>query len=279
MFNHCKPYRCNILKILAAVLMILPGIIYASSNTAHSPTMLPKFALLGDSMTWIGGDSCENPTGWSHVLKNSSYVGDINVYARSGATWTNTSHTKVDTSFYSEVLHDDNVLFNQALRLIEAEGDSIRKSPDYIILFAGANDAWFADKRPGIYAKDKSHKYYSFPTDIKPNEITSLYGSVSMICDMLHHSFPDANLLVVTPLQMSKVSAEKIHVTSDIIEEAAKSKGCTVLRADKEVCILHDVESNSPTYTYDGVHTNAEGAKILGDFILRHLFLESHKID
>ena len=78
---------------------------------------------------------------------------------------------------------------------------------------------------------------------------------------------------------MSKVSADKIHETSDIIEAAAKSKGCVVLRADKEVSISHEIESKSPIYTYDGVHTNPEGAKILGDFILQNLFLVSHKND
>ncbi|MDE6786276.1 MAG: SGNH/GDSL hydrolase family protein [Muribaculaceae bacterium] len=279
MFNHCNPYRYHISKLLTAVFLILPGMLYASSHIAHSPTKVKRMALLGDSMTWIGGDSCENPTGWSHILKNSNIAGEIDVYARSGATWTNTSNTKIDTSFYSEVLHDDNVLFNQAIRLIDDQRGIESNDPDYIILFAGANDAWFADKRPGIYAKDESIQYDSFPSDIKPNEITSLYGSVALVCDMLHLHFPESNLCVVTPLQMSKVSADKIHETSDIIEAAAKSKGCVVLRADKEVSISHEIESKSPIYTYDGVHTNPEGAKILGDFILQNLFLVSHKND
>ncbi len=268
MFNHCKPYKCNIHNLILAVFTILLGFSYASAETHSSTVSLPRFALLGDSMTWIGGDSCQNPTGWSQILKESGKAGIIDVYARSGATWTNTRSTQRNSSFYSEILHDDNVVFNQAIRLIE-KADSCQEIPDIIILFAGANDAWFAAKRPGIYYGDNSKGNYSLATD--PATVTTLEGSIKLVSDILQERFPKATLLFITPLQMSKTDAETIFRVSDIIEKVASQKGCLVVRADKDSGVTHAQEAKSPTYTYDGVHTNPAGARLLGDLILNSL--------
>ena len=265
MFNHCKPYKCNIFRGVSVVFLILLGIMYASADTHPSSSKRPKIALLGDSMTWIGGDSCQNPTGWSHVLKESGIAGKIDIYARSGATWTNTKSTKRNPGHYTELLHDDNVVYNQAVRLIE-KADKSNENPDIIVLFAGANDAWFAAKRPGIYDNEDSNIQYSLDTD--PASVTTLEGSINLVCELLQERFPDATLLFVTPLQMSKTDAETIFKVSDIIDTVASKKGYQVLRADKETAINHEQEAKSPKYTYDGVHTNPEGAHLLGDYIL-----------
>ncbi len=225
-------------------------------------------------MTWIGGDSCQNPTGWSHFLKESGIAGNIDVYARSGATWTNTNATQLNPSFYSEILHDDNVVYNQAFRLIE-DADLTHEHPDLIILFAGANDAWFAAKRPRIFDHDDSIGKYTILTD--PSTVTTLEGSIRLICDLLQKFFPNATLLFVTPLQMAKTDAETIFKVSDIIEKTALQKGCHVIRPDKEIEISHEQEEKSPTYTYDGVHTNPKGARLLCNYILK--FLLSPQID
>ena len=265
MFNHCKPYKCNIFRGVSVVFLILLVILYASADTHPSSSRCPKIALLGDSMTWIGGDSCQNPTGWSHVLKESGIAGKIDIYARSGATWTNTKSTKRNPGHYTELLHDDNVVYNQAVRLIE-KADKCNENPNIIVLFAGANDAWFAAKRPGLYDKEDSTIKYASDTD--PASVTTLEGSINLVCELLQERFPDATLLFVTPLQMSKTDAETIFKVSDIIDTAASKKGYQVLRADKETAINHEQEAKSPKYTYDGVHTNPEGAHLLGDYIL-----------
>lgn len=274
---HCIRYNYIMKGNLSAVLFMLLGFIYCSAtDQTSSSSRGQKFALLGDSMTWIGGDSCEKATGWSHILKESGIADSIGMYARSGATWTNTSNTTKDTSFYSELLHDNNVVYNQAMRLIEDSKNHIFDNPDHIIIFAGANDSWFADHRPGIFDSNLTDKV--FDEDTKPCSVTNLYCSVLLVCDLLKKYFPDSNLTIVTPLQMSKVSAEDIHNTSDIIDAAATSRGCRVVRADKEAGITHDVEYKSPTYTYDGVHTNMVGAKLVGDYILRNIkFANNHQ--
>ncbi len=259
-----------------AVFFILLGFSYASAEINPTPAALPRFALLGDSMTWIGGDSCQNPTGWSYILQQSGIADKIDMYARSGATWTNTTSTQRNPSFYSEILHDDNVVYNQAIRLIE-KADSCQEIPDIIILFAGANDAWFASKRPGIYNQDESTEKYTIASD--PASVTTLEGSISLVSDILQERFPKATLLFITPLQMSKTDAETIFKVSEIIAETATQKGYPVLRPDKETAINHDQESKSPTYTYDGVHTNPKGALLLGNYILNSLSTLSLKTE
>lgn len=268
MFIHCKPYKCNIYSIIPAVLLMLLGLMYASVAKGASPSSKPRIALLGDSMTWIGGDSCQNETGWSHVLKRSGIASAIDVYARSGATWTNTKATQRNPEHYTELLNDDNVIYNQSIRLIE-KADSANKNPDIIIIFAGANDAWFATKRPGIYDTENSDVKYT--GDTQPGSVTTLEGSIRLVSDILRDRFPQATLLFITPLQMSKTDAETIFKVSDIIEKTASENGWITLRADKETCISHDQEKQSPKFTYDGVHTNPAGAKILGDYITQHL--------
>ncbi len=283
MFTHCKSYIYRITPHLLVLVILLFSPVFCTFYIKAAAPSLKKIALLGDSMTWIGGDSCQNPTGWSYYLKQSGVAETIDVYARSGATWTNTSNTYPDTSFYSEILHDNNVIFNQVLRLL---ADSKDTKPDCIIIFAGANDAWFSSRRPGIFDSNSSDEpiastksdlstHYNEDCSILnrlPKALpTSLHSSVTFVCDMLQQSFPSTRVILVTPLQMSKVPVEDILKVSDIIETSGESKGCVILRADKKAGILHEVESKSPKYTYDGVHTNPEGARLVADFLLPHL--------
>lgn len=260
--------------VVLAVFAICSVVYFYAKGANGSEDLKLRIALLGDSMTWIGGDSCQNPVGWSHYLKESVTSCKINVYARSGATWTNTPNTKANTEFYSEVLHDDNVVYNQMLRLIKDTDANKKYNPDAVVIFAGANDAWFYNKRPGIFdgalpsltAQDK---------EIEPSMVTSLFGSVCVVCKKLKNIFPYTKIVLVTPIEMSKVSAEMIARVSDIIESAGDVCGVTTLRADRNVAIRHIEEKNKPRYTYDGVHTNAEGARMLGEYIVGELKIDN----
>ncbi len=268
MRNNCKIYRRKTSCIMSAVLLIL--LLFSYFPLSKANTTDSRIALLGDSMTWIGGDSCDIQTGWSHVLKESGIYEHIDVYARSGATWTNTSSTKRDTEFYSEILHDDNVLYNQVLRLID-ESDSGKTEPETILIFAGANDAWFSERRPGIFDTPDPLLNQEYSLATSPAEVTSLAGSVSLICDLIKNRFPDSILILVTPLQMSKVPADTTFKVADIIGYVGKEKGCIIMRADRESGINHDDEVAGHKFTYDGVHTNPKGAEIVGNYIINNL--------
>ena len=107
-----------------------------------------NIVLLGDSNTWIGGDECDKPQGWNKWFKDLANPLSCHSYARSGATWTHTSLTDYDTEEDTGVLSDNNVVYNQINRLKEAYQQQKQVKPDLIIVMAGTNDLWFADKRP-----------------------------------------------------------------------------------------------------------------------------------
>lgn len=266
-FFHCIPYKYNI-RLLTAVLTMLLGASSAFPTMESSPSGKPRIAVLGDSMSWIGGDSCQYETGWTHILSESGLAGSIDIFARSGATWTNTESTHRNPNLYTEVLHDDNVVYNQAIRLIE-RADTSGNSPDIIILFAGANDAWFASKRPGLFEPDSQKAEYGLESE--PGSVTTLEGSIRLTSDILCSRFPNATLIFIAPLQMSKTDAETVFRVSDVIERTSNAKGWKTLRADRETGITHQQEAKSPEFTYDGVHTNPAGAKILGEYITNYL--------
>lgn len=222
-----------------------------------------RAALLGDSMTWIGGQNCENSRGWTHYIKELADIKKVDVYARSGATWTNTTETRVNPIAYSEVLDNDNVLYNQAVRLINAAKLDPERVPDVIVLYAGANDAWFAKRRPGIF-----NACAGVDVHARPCTVTSLAGSIELTCLMLKEAFPSAHMVLIAPIEMAQAPRERTGQIADIIEDTGKKLGIRTLRADRESGIKRDSElGKNKTYTTDGVHTNERGAVTLATYI------------
>lgn len=225
-------------------------------------------AILGDSMTWIGGDSCQNDTGWTYYFKRETSPLSVSIYARSGATWTNTKRTTVSPDFYSEVLDDNNVLYNQAARLVRDTSEGRTPFPGLIILYAGANDAWFEKSRPGMFIPVEAD---SIRPELLPSQATSLDGSIMLTAGYLHQHFPDARIVFVTPVEMSKTSPDKVYRVADTISRTASRLGYEVIRADRNVEIRHLQECRQFKHTYDGVHTNPSGARLIAKEIIRML--------
>lgn len=263
-------YRIVSFLILTVLTLIgCTGKIQAASEgeSESSPVADMRVALLGDSMTWIGGDSCQNERGWSNHFKRSAHPRTIDVYARSGATWTNTAATKGDPTSYSEMLDDENVIYSQAVRLIEAANNDSLKRPDLIFIYAGANDAWFKSRRKNIFGISPD----AITVSSTPASCTTLASSVELVCKLLSEEFPQARIVLMTPVEMSKTGVARINQVSDIIESVGSRLGLQVLRADRGVDIRHDVELRKHRYTSDGVHTNPAGAQLISEFIISNL--------
>lgn len=262
--------------IKAVLLIMFMAVLTATAATDVSDK---RIAILGDSMTWIGGDSCQNDCGWTYHFVNLMHPRDVDIYARSGATWTNTTATRPDTKAYTEILDDRNVIYNQALRMVEAVDADETKRPDIIIIYAGANDAWFSKRRPGIFdtASDFSPSPFTTPlpdrqsTLLTPEKCTSLESSMRLVFSILADKFPDCRILVITPAEMTKVPVDSITRVSDIIDATAQAAGYEVLRADREVDIRRARELKKFTDTSDGVHTNSSGARKIARFVADRL--------
>ena len=249
----------NKLTLIFTIVLIAASCCILHIRADEKETKENKFkriAILGDSMTWIGGDSCQNERGWTHTFRQLYQPVAIDIYARSGATWTDSPRTVGDTTVYSEILADENVVSNQMRRLIGRSRRNETTVPDLIIIYAGANDAWFSTRRPGIF---------------DPASQTSLDSCVRSVCRQLKVEFPASKILLISPIEMTKVPVEKITKVSDIIERSGRSLGIATLRADQEVDIRRRTELIKPTLTTDGVHTNPAGARILGEYIIKRI--------
>lgn len=226
--------------------------------------------MLGDSNTWIGGDDCDNPRGWNKWFRDLFAPATCRSYARSGATWTNTTLTTPDTGEYTEKLGDNNVIFNQINRLREAVAEGKQPRPDLIIVAAGTNDAWFEKSRPGAFSKTADDVFGKTTpddnraeriTDRPANSILTLAEAVRYGCELLREAFPEATVVLLTPLQSVAVSTERIRLTGDIIESCGRRMGISVIRQDGDDFISRERESARRQMTTDGTHTSTEGAR------------------
>lgn len=227
--------------------------------------------LFGDSNTWLGGDSCCNPKGWSKWFVEAFGPKSCVSYARSGATWTNTVKTKYDITEYAEVITDNNVIFNQINRFADAVGRHVQPVPGLIIVMAGTNDAWFDSRRPGVW---NANFEMAFSDSIGIPEVsvcTSLASSVVLACKKLRKIAPAARIILATPMQTSRTDMSKISRTADIIAECGDKMDIMVVRLDKEGCVKAETEKKFQKFTYDGVHTNTEGARRIGYFLSQRI--------
>ena len=104
------------MRRVLSILLLLVAIASSRAGTHDGNDVV----LLGDSNTWLGGDSCDNRRGWSWWFCSCYHPATCVSYARSGATWTNTPSTVRDITGYSETISDNNVIYNQIYRLVDA---------------------------------------------------------------------------------------------------------------------------------------------------------------
>lgn len=223
--------------------------------------------ILGDSNTSIGGDACDLPQGWSYWFAQALSPLSCRSYARSGATWSHTPRSKRNTKENTARLGDDNILYNQICRLLEAHREKRQPTPDVIILAAGTNDTWFSDRRPNAF-KETAEEALAIPKDellARPlNEILSLAGAIRYGCLLLREAFPHAKIIMLTPLQTTVVADDLIARTGTLIEAVSQHLELPVIRQDLVSPLSSQEEARRHKYTYDGTHTNRLGAKTNG---------------
>ena len=226
--------------------------------------------ILGDSNTFIGGDECDKPQGWNKWFKNLAKPLSCRSYARSGATWTHTPDTEYDVEENIGVLGDHNVVYNQVNRLKETVASGVQPTPDLILIMAGTNDLWFADKRPDCLKWRASDIYKHPVTSIsfyKPSELTQLSACVCYDCELLKEAFPQARIILITPPQNNKTDLNDQHDVGTLIQGCAEILGLDFIRLDKAYEVFYGPDLIRRGYSKDGVHTTPKGAKVLGKYI------------
>lgn len=226
--------------------------------------------MLGDSNTFIGGDACDKPQGWNKWFKDFAKPLSCRSYARSGATWTHTSNTVLDMEENIGVLGDNNVVYNQAMRLVTAVLTGEQTTPDLLLIMAGTNDLWFADKRPDCLKLRASEIYKHPVTSIsfyKPSELTQLSQCVCYDCELLKEAFPKARIILITPPQNNKTDLNDQHIVGSHIQWCSQELGLDFIRLDEAYEVFYGPDLIRRGYSKDGVHTTPKGAKVLGKYI------------
>lgn len=257
-------------KFLILLLALVFAVTSARADVAESLDVV----LLGDSNIWIGGDDCSKPESWSKWFADEFKPASIKSYARSGATWTNTASTKRDIIAFSKVLEDNNVIYNQVERLLDDVKVKRQVPPEVILIAAGTNDAWFANRRPNIFSVTPEKAFGNFGTlmtTAKPSEATSLAESVRLSCELLMENLPETQIVLITPVQAPVCDYDRFRQVADIIEECGRRMSLGVIRLDNGTGIYSPIEKNSKNLTSDGVHTSQKGAKRLGKYIANQL--------
>lgn len=257
------------IKLLFYLLSIFP--LSMSLNAATADGLPQHYVFLGDSMTWLGGDDCDRPKGWTKWFAEGLVAGDCKSYARSGATLSNTNTTKANLKENVGIISDCNTVYNQILRLREAIDAGSQPVPDVIMIGAGANDAWFLKKRPealGMTAKEAmlldSAKLVSSPA-----EALSIASAARQAVLMLRQTAPDAKIILLAPNQSVSVPAANLTKAAEIIAEVGEEMGIDVIRQDLDGPISAKAEKLKKNLTYDGTHTSEAGGKALGGFLLK----------
>ena len=230
-----------------------------------------RIAILGDSNTWAGGDDCSRPEGWSHRFARRFPPGFVRSYARSGATWSHTRSTKVDTLEYTEVLSDCNVILNQIHRLRGVVEANPEAAPSTVIIFAGTNDAWFHNRRPRLL-EDFPHMSDNDLLKASPDTMLSLRAAIRMDIALLRSFLPQARIVLFTPLQSTAPPPGMIESVASIIVEEGRAAGVETLRLDILIPIKAETERQELRYTKDGTHTNKVGAIVVAELLSSLLY-------
>lgn len=228
------------------------------SPFSHQSSSEVDVVILGDSNTWLGGDDCSKPKGWNTWFKEALKPRSCRSYARSGATWTHTPNTQRDTKENIGSLGDNNVIMNQICRLEETINDGSQVQPSLILIAAGTNDVWFKDKRPHAFA----------PLEFS---LESLQGIVDYCCLKLLRLCPQAQVVLITPMQTIQANTSDIHHAGDIIEDCGQELQIPVIRLDHYSEVKRQNEQKAFKYTYDGTHTSELGAHSNGIYIAKQV--------
>ncbi|MDE7471373.1 MAG: SGNH/GDSL hydrolase family protein [Paramuribaculum sp.] len=256
------------IKIIVTIALAFFGVAASTEGSLNEADVV----MLGDSITWLGNDDCNGEKGWTSYWKTMIEPKSCRSYARSGATWSNTSATRKNTQENVGRISNDNTVYNQVMRLKEAIASGQQPQPELIMIAAGTNDLWFPKSRPDALTGSVEKAWSESAADVLakgPSAATSIAQSVRLVMAELAETCPAAKVIILTPLQCTKINGEKMEAGSRLIEESARKAGAMVIRQDRETPLDSISERRQLNLTYDGVHTSKAGAKAIGEALAR----------
>lgn len=76
--------------------------------------------------------------------------------------------------------------------------------------------------------------------------------------------------MLLTPIQRAPLPP-RLPLFVEAIQRAGEKLGCPTIDMYNESGITTEVETQGHKYLYDGLHPNAEGSRLMGATVIRHL--------
>lgn len=246
--------------------------------------------VLGDSITWLGGDNCDGTRtgyehrGWTEYFKERIQPRIMKSYARSGATLSCYSDSQENPSANYGSPAADNILWNQVVRM-KNDIDNGADIPDYIIIAAGCNDAFMYETTEESYAErhtaingllsdnvenilntNVGESWYGIKT---PTECASIAKTMRWMKDAFVSICPNAQVIICTPLQSHYSSLTTQNEVSQRIDECSQFVSWSTINQGKDCMISRLQEAKGYHFTADGTHPSVLGATMVGHILAR----------
>lgn len=273
----------TILSIGTGLLLLLAG---CQSQDHVQPEA--SVSLAGKQLVALGNSITAPSDSWAWVTAQHFGMSLTNL-AVSGACWIDYPGTTVDTSSQPVYNGDNsnNVISNQVFRLLqmivpegtvipETEGEQFHSDtpsplvghkqadsdfdPFLVIISCGTNDSG-----NGVIGDiSELEKPYN-----EANRET-LYGAINWAVSVIRKYCPDTQIMLLTPIQRAP-TVTRLPLFVEAIQQAGEKLSCPTINMYNESGITTEVETQEHKYLYDGLHPNAEGSRLMGATVIRHL--------
>jgi len=243
---------------------------YTFSQAELSGKIMEKYCALGAStasLTWQ-----------AEVAKNIAL--EYKCYAIGSTRW---SHTKLSALDYSNNASDNianKVMTNELARLLKDKNDT-GYYPNLIAIMCGLNDAAASSDISitlGNYedamAFDMSNIAIEdwFGKEKYKGMRETVYGSTRFVLENLIRNFPKSMIIILTPQQCNNgnYNYKNVLEVNNALQKIAERYSVQMIDIFKESGIT-DAGGLISQYIGDGIHPNAEGEKLLTNFLIKRL--------
>jgi lysophospholipase L1-like esterase len=184
--------------------------------------------------------------------------------ARSGARWSHQAITVFDTTLDGT---GNNVMWNQANKIIAQVAATTIETPDVVYIMCGRNDtALTIGDIPTVFTGNILSK--------APGEILTIAEGIRYTCETLLTAFPNVQIILGTPLQWANGTGLTPFQIADAVRTCAKLLSVSVVDVNAESGIYYKFEETANKYLSDSTHPNLAGAIKLGNYIASQLKLK-----
>lgn len=262
--------------------------VLSGCQTQDNEEPASSISLYGKQLVAMGNSITAPSNSWAWVTAQHFGM-ELTNLAVSAARWIDYPQTAVDTN--ASPIYDgdnsNNVISNQVFRLLqmvvpegtvipETEGEPFHSDtpaplvghkqagsdfdPFLVIISCGTNDSG-----NGVIGDiSELEKPYN-----EANRET-LYGAINWAVSAIRKYCPDTQIMLLTPIQRAPLPP-RLPLFVEAIQRAGEKLGCPTIDMYNESGITTEVETQGHKYLYDGLHPNAEGSRLMGNTVIRHL--------